>query len=120
MRHREIGSSKMSRISCSPFCEARHPPRASGFRAESMGKSGSSDVSSTVAICRRSSQPCSESLENCAKLGSTILFLMPHFPIPLRVADLEEEPARTWPDLGGPGEARQPAEDAVRTHHDVH
>src|SRR6202171_4657281 len=83
MRHKEIGSSKMRRISCSPFLEASHLPPVSGFKAESMGKSGSSDVSSTVAICRRSSQPCSESLKSLAELESTILFLMPHFPMPI-------------------------------------
>src|ERR1700704_4491073 len=46
----------MSRICCSPFCDARQPGPSSGLNADSIGKSGSSEVTSTVAIRARSIQ----------------------------------------------------------------
>src|ERR1700722_7784310 len=46
----------MSRICCSPFCDARQPGPPLALKTDSMGKPGSSEVTSTVAICPRSIQ----------------------------------------------------------------
>src|SRR5580700_11194719 len=46
----------MRRICCSPFWDARQPGPPLVLKADSMGKLGSSDVTSTVAICPRSIQ----------------------------------------------------------------
>src|ERR1700683_555289 len=46
----------MRRICCSPFWEARQPGPPLPLKTDSIGKPGSSDVTSTVAICPRSIQ----------------------------------------------------------------
>src|SRR5579872_4436315 len=46
----------MRRICCSPFWPARQPAPSVALKTDSMGKLGSSDVTSTVAICPRSIQ----------------------------------------------------------------
>ena len=70
----DTGRSKIIRICCSPPCEARQPGPSSGPNADSIGKLGSSDVTSTVAICSRSSQPLSDWPPCWAWCGPTILF----------------------------------------------
>src|ERR1700689_2631244 len=46
----------MSRICCSPFWDARQPGPLLELKTDSMGKRGSSELTSTVAICPRSIQ----------------------------------------------------------------
>ena len=74
MRRSDTGSSKMIRIFCSPCSPARHPGPPFELNANSMGKSGSSDVTSTVAICSRSSQLWSDSPPCWSRCDPTILF----------------------------------------------
>jgi hypothetical protein len=65
----------MRRICCSPFCDARQPEPRSAPKTDSMGKFGSSDVTSTVAICSRfiQGEACPASV---LRLDPTILFRM--------------------------------------------
>ena len=74
IRCTDTGRSKIMRICCSPPWEARQPGPSSGPNADSIGKLGSSDVTSTVAICSRSSQPLSDWPPCWAWCGPTILF----------------------------------------------
>jgi hypothetical protein len=79
IRCTDTGQSKIMRICCSPPWEARQPGPSSGPNADSIGKLGSSDVTSTVAICSRSSQPLSDWPPCWAWCGPTILFRIVSF-----------------------------------------
>jgi hypothetical protein len=100
----------MMRICCSPSWEARQPGPSFEPNADSMGKLGSSDVTSTVAIRSRSSQPWSDSPVGNPWCSPEILFLiLPFSPYSsalsprLLPTDLwERETARraTWAEIG--------------------
>src|SRR5271157_4071880 len=64
----------MSRICCSPFWAARQPGPLFGLKTDSMGKPGSSDVTSTVAISPRSIQRGPEPGLTAGRSKPTILF----------------------------------------------
>src|ERR1700693_5631175 len=64
----------MRRISCSPSCDARQPGPPSVAKTDSMGNLGSSDVTSTVAICPRSIQCAPDDDRATVWAELTILF----------------------------------------------
>src|SRR5215471_17214855 len=77
----------MIRICCSPFSRARQPGPLLTLKTDSTGKLGSSDVTSTVAICSRSTH-LSGNFDSFSFDGRpAILFGIPQFSPRARVAE---------------------------------
>src|ERR1051326_7393820 len=73
MRRNETGSSKMTRICCSPLLEARQPGPSFEVNTDSTGKEGFSEVTSTVAILSRLIQSTKDCRLASARRTCTIL-----------------------------------------------
>src|SRR5215813_14091953 len=68
----------MIRICCSPPLDARQPGPSFGPKTDSMGKLGSSELTSTVAVCPRSSHSWSHL--DCRSVGLILIILFRIFP----------------------------------------